>query len=412
MTLRSPDALTTHSATLDDAVVVDLIQRERPDSFDEFVCALPGVYPADARDTVLRMMSRNLLMPEVGTRLLTRKTVASEPYRHPLPPPHPLDFDWRFSPDAVSLLIDQIERGSEGGPVVLLGAPSVWIELKSRGLQPAALLDSGTHVRSFDDQESTDWPVYRLDVLRDPLPNLEARVVLLDPPWYREHIHSFLWAASQVGLEDSVVLMPFPARGTRPGVSEELNAVVSFADSLGLVLLQNVPGAVPYLSPPFEQASLETVGLPDLPRDWRRGDLLVFRLASRRNVGRPPCSIREEWDEFAFGAARLRVRRSPPSTRDPRLLKLVPHNILPSVSSRLALRSRVDVWTTCNRVFACQDTPSLSKLLAVHREGELRERAHERVQPPDRKLQRIVEQQIDTLIGLELEDLKRFGWAA
>src|SRR5262249_44034986 len=61
-----------------------------------------------------------------------------------LPVPHPLDYDWCFSPRAAETLPAAAERLSHGETVVLLGAPTVLCAVQERGRVPALSITTGS----------------------------------------------------------------------------------------------------------------------------------------------------------------------------------------------------------------------------------------------------------------------------
>lgn len=200
----------------------------------------------------------------------------------------------------------------------------------------------------------------------DPLPKVAAPVVVIDPPWYPEHVRLFLWAASQLCADDGTVLLSFPPAGTRPGVADERNDAVAYADEVGLVHEDIRRGELAYRSPPFERLALVAAGYADLPDDWRHGDLLVFRAIADRLAAPLPEPVVDDakWIAIPAGATRIKVRAS--DQRRPseapvasRLVSIVDGDVLPTVSRRDPRRAAVAVWTACNRVYACADVDVL-----------------------------------------------------
>lgn len=273
--------------------------------------------------------------------------------------PHPLDFDWRFSMSALQRL--ENEPGlTDSARLICLGAPSFYSYVK--GLTPGTvqLLDASP-------EGASDAPMGRiqLDLLRDELPCFRADAIVADPPWYPEHMRAFLWAARELCEKRGRVWLSAPGAGTRPGIEGERAELVSWARSLGLRLVKQRGGALPYLTPPFERNALRAEGIECVPAQWRHGDLLVFDVAQKNTRARPSvCSQGViAWEEVRVGQVRMRFRAWVTPRReervDPRPRQLVSGDVLPSVSRRAPPRAHAQIWTSGNRVFEC-DSPMIA----------------------------------------------------
>src|ERR1051326_6035265 len=73
-------------------------------NFPELVCSLPGVYPADA----VRAVGR--LCQELPPGWTLAGALSTAPAMNGWQVEHPLDFDWRFAPEAVRLLLDRCHK--------------------------------------------------------------------------------------------------------------------------------------------------------------------------------------------------------------------------------------------------------------------------------------------------------------
>ena len=68
-------------------------------SFSSLLAELPGVYPTAAMAGIRRLVKSGRISVELGRQLALQARAASNPtstYTE-LPPPHPLDFEWRFN---------------------------------------------------------------------------------------------------------------------------------------------------------------------------------------------------------------------------------------------------------------------------------------------------------------------------
>lgn len=339
--------------------------------WSDFLRCLPGVYPSDALAALRRIGLRDdvsaFTREAANTILIEARTSDDrppyQPWRtggRPLAVPHPLDFEWRFTPDSADALLDRCASVSNSAaPVVLIGAPTVFVRAVERG--------EGHRYTLLDKNRATvgrllgAYPraqAFVHDACVDPPPRCAADVSLLDPPWYDPHVRGFLWTASLSTRPGGTILLSLPPVGTRPGILEERAALFAWVRGLGLDLVDLEEGRIAYVSPPFEWNALSAEGIGGCPHDWRCGDLATLRLREDScEVERPAVApMADPWPEIEVRGVRVRfspssaVHDSPPS-----LLSIVPGDVLPSVSARDDRRQAATVWTSGNRVFACSN---------------------------------------------------------
>ncbi len=210
---------------------------------------------------------------------------------------------------------------------------------------------------------------FAVDLMRKPRLGERYATVLMDPPWYEEHIPRFLhFAAAALGANGHL-LMAMPAVGTRPSIAEENQRVLSVAEELGLELLSVSEGLIPYETPPFERSALRAAGIRNVAAEWRRGDLWLMRKVREEKAVWPGDVASENWQELRFGPVRVRV--APifgPEGADPSLHSILEGDVLPTVSRRDSRRALARVWTTCNRIFSCE-APDLLPALFLSASG-------------------------------------------
>jgi hypothetical protein len=389
-------------------------------SFDDLVYRLPGVYPTDARDALLRLEVSGGVSVAAVRRLQQRSPSVSDDLapRSDLPVPHPLDYDWRFSASTADHLAAVCERLSARKPIMLLGAPTVLSALQ-RGRVPAVLLDANPAIVGSFAHEGR-YQALQCDFRQDPLPRLVASVVLLDPPWYGEHELLFFWAAAQLCTPGAWALVCLPGEGTRPGVAGETARALRAARRWGLHVETHERGALGYVSPPFERNALGAAGLPNLPDEWRHGDLVVLRASGVPVRDPAPETMTTRWPEVAVGRVRFRLRPSdsaPFRRIRPRLTQVVEGDVLDSVSRRDPRRATVDVWTSGNRVFGCQSLGPLHSILQAVADGQptddvLMTALGRSLTGSERSNIRTAMDQICTLVSTETAELAAMGWAA
>jgi len=348
-------------------------------SFHQILLSLPGVYPSTAIASLERLASRDKIPEKVlldavkltsdrQCKQMTPESSGSGTIgRVVLPVPHPLDFDWRFGDKATDHLLGRcLELTDAEDCVVLLGTPSILARAIERDFpRKMVLFEGNPAVTDSLTRLAPEGSVFNCDLTGDELPQISAKLVICDSPWYMEYVKSFLWSARELCATDGYLLLSTTPAGTRPNVSGEWAMILEWADRLGFRLLSVECGVLPYISPPFERNALKAEGLHNIPGEWRSSNLALFVLRHKARIPRPPECLRDRsWREEVFQDVRIRIRedRDAAGPEDPTLKTIVPGDILPSVSRWDDRRRLVDVWTSGNRVFRC-DNPGLLCLI-------------------------------------------------
>jgi hypothetical protein len=352
--------------SLIETLVLDALARPI-EEFGALVKALPGIYPTDVYAALVRLAATSVLSASAVGRLLEGKPA---PLRHQtaatlLPAPHPLDYDWRFDePTSIRLAKRAQELGGDSGPLALLGVASILPHVRDRCT--VAFLDANPELVAVTRRIRPSTMAFLADIAVDKLPEVRASVVVADPPWYPEDMRAFIWAASNLSEDGGTLLLGAPPLELRPGMRTERDALVAWAQRCGYELMNVERGGLRYQSPGFEINALAAAGLPEVPLDWRVGELLSLRLIGPCRVRRPGRRGRHEWTNVSLDATSIRFRRleGRPATADPRLVRIVPGDVLPTVSRRDARRELAMVWTSGNRVFGCID-PEMAHAIAA-----------------------------------------------
>lgn len=327
-------------------------------SFAALLHRLPGVYPAALLASLDRLTSAKVIDPAIG--LLVHQQATSNGAgvvggRSLLPLPHPLDYEWRFTPDAARALLNRAaDLTRAGGDLLLFGTPGLAVEALTMPIgRRVAFLAENNNVtdRVLALNHATGSPL-AIAFCSAGLPRESADAVLLDPPWYLDFVRPMLAAAAHACRLGGVVLISLPPDGARPSAEADRQAAIAFARRLGLATIEHLPLAIGYETPFFERNALAVSGIYPPPQ-WRRGDLVVLRkvCASTRT---PPASStrRRDWTEASIGRMRLFVRRGAEGRSDEAsLISLVEGDILPAVSRRDPHRRLANVWTSGNRIF-------------------------------------------------------------
>jgi len=345
---------TTFEHTIDDWVSRSL--RDDRKDFRALVHSLPGIFPSEVLKSVCRLQRNRAIS---STKAQTIVNSAKQKAFHitsrslnNLLVPHPLDFDWRFDLQAVSHLTKICESISDF--VICLGTPSLFEHFRRRPKTRTMFVDSNlAAIKHFG--TSRFGEVVNCNCFSDPIPLVRSDVVVLDPPWYEQHSRAFLWVAAQMCNINGKVLISVPPIGTREGVASERIRLFDFARQLGLTVESIHEEVLPYETPHFEHNTLRKLGIHCLLGSWRCGTLVTFQKHFHNRVDRPVATEPHQWKEVSVFETRIRIRSVLRSrSDDPRLIPLVPGNVLNSVSRNNPIRTEVDVWTSGNRVFSCE----------------------------------------------------------
>ena len=351
--------------------VTDLL-KEGVSNFSDMLLALPGVYPSVVVASLRRIAEEGTLSRVGLTRILSqtrKKPIAtqSQPYHSiSLPVPHPLDFEWRFSGAASKHILARCSQlVNDNELITFLGTPSLFrTAIEEHFSGHFVFVGDKTIVSESLSTAVPDRKVLCCNVISDEQLPLLSSVVVLDPPWYEDYIYPFLWMATQCCKLDGHILISLPAEGTRPGIQHEWAVILKWAKTLGLSFFMREVSAVPYSSPFFEQNALKAEGICNYPREWRRGDLIIFKHTRRKETARPQIPQRDDWTEICLEDIRVRVRYSSESQfADPLLITITQGDILPSVSRKDPRRALADVWTSGNRIFGCKGTSIFAIIL-------------------------------------------------
>ena len=353
--------------------IIDAVESGVKD-FWQLTSALPGVYPTVAREALDRLFMESIVPRHVTVESPPPVSDSDLELEVPgLPRPHPLSSDWRFTRKTAADLLERVViSAGPTGTAALIGAPSVFV-LATREEAPCriTLLDQNPLLADWLPPSPPGIMFQCCDVKRDAVDIPSVQTVLADPPWYEDDAVGFLRTSARVCVDQGTVFLSFAADGVRPGIAEERQRIIDEANRLGLRFVGIEPLAVSYATPFFESNALRAAKFKHVPSAWRRGDLLLFRrnanvLPEEGNWTSDVCP----WREATINGISLRVRRDDRTAFvDPRLIQLVPGDILPTVSRREVLGETADVWTTGNRIFRCEGRNILLIILKALGEG-------------------------------------------
>jgi hypothetical protein len=252
----------------------------------------------------------------------------------------------------------------------ILGAPSLYKYLTDLGAS-VSLFDKNPQIveylRSAGYSTVTEVD---LTLSSEFLPQFHWAIA--DPPWYPEHYEGFMSAASDLIRPGGKLLLSVLPRLTRPSAISDRFFLIEAAQQLGFDLVEILPGALSYASPPFELEALREEGL--VLGNWRKGDLFSFILSLRGRVESDlPQRDDSYWTTVPLGRTTVRIRSllvdeseafdyRPASSSGSRLR---------SVSRRNLTRSEINVWTSRNIALIVSRPRILSEALTAIVDGTL-----------------------------------------
>jgi hypothetical protein len=384
--------------------------------FISLVTSLPGIYPKEIIDSLDRLASKRMIGSDIHLRISKdARTKPAIPLSleppNSIPPPHPLDFEWRFIEETIINLVKYCLSLSDSGDTIgLLGVPSLYKLVANNKLnRNFVLFDKNT----VDQQITVNYQAcISCDILVDKLPDLNsvAKIILTDPPWYLEYQRAFLWNASKICKLDGFLLMVTPKAGTRPEIPKEWQNVLDYSKKLGFKYLGNISDNIIYETPYFEKNALKSVGILNFPKNWRRADLAVFAKNKEKNIPQPSIICTSDWYKESYMGIRVRKHSNSKNFKDPKLVSILLGDVLPSVSRRDPRRGQADVWTSGNRIFTCSGTNVLHQILCAMDVGSslyvnIESMIGRKLKRREKSLISITKQQIDNIIKLERKEL-------
>jgi hypothetical protein len=268
--------------------------------------------------------------------------------------PHPLDYEWRYTPQTIE---DLVRLANGAVRCLCIGVPSVARRFEAEG----------RNVILVDRQPMQGVAHHlRVDPSYEGPPAGKFDFVYVDPPWYPEVLRRWLgWAAAVADRRATIVCSLWPV-STRPSATDEHEDLFHWL--AGWTDVQVTRAALGYESPPFEMAAESPA---TRPLGQRRGDRLELRPFAAVDLP-PALPATERWLRLVFGNYQLGLRESP-SHGAPPLIRPHPlaHGwIWPSVSRRAHGRDAIDLWSSHNEVAIVDEAGDLGRLLLTLRDGK------------------------------------------
>ena len=362
----SYQSMTTYQRDIDRWIIG--AYRVGAQDFWHLVSMLPAVYPTVVQQAVERLIAASSIPAHLAVERPTWDSSGASGAEVPgLPTPNPLACDWRYTKDTAGELLERVVASTDPTQTVaLLGSPSVYKMAAIReSPRQFILLDQNGSLPIDDPQSLVGSQFRRCDMQHDEIDLPRVQVVLADPPWYEDETLAFLRTSACICADQGKVLLSSAPDGVRPGIREERERIIAGAAKSGLRFLGIERLVLSYTTPFFEHNALRAAGFAHVAPNWRRGDLLIFERTGDALPGpMNPIAHSAEWVQADVRMATVWVRsKDQPDFIDPRLVRLVQGDILPTVSRRDDRREAADVWTAGNRIYRCDGSHILSIIL-------------------------------------------------
>jgi len=248
--------------------------------FYSLVRYLPGIYPNE----VLLSLERLALNKKISLKNFhkinkdSKKVSSIELLNIPTTtqPPHPLDFEWRFTDKTVLNLAKYCLSLSDPGDTIgLLGVPSLYRLVYNNNLnRKFFLFDKNPIDQEIKVDFSRCIPCDLGDLRLTVVQSQKSFSWIL--PGTLNITGLFSGNATKICEEYGLILMVTPKEGTRPNIKEEWREILNFSKQIGLGYLGVSPENIIYDAPYFERNALKAAGILNFPRDWRQANLSVF----------------------------------------------------------------------------------------------------------------------------------------
>lgn len=271
---------------------------------------------------------------------------------------------WWFDSCAYEKLINLAnELLPKGGKPLFLGAPTL-------GFAFSEVLQLYTTIADIDFEilSSINRPFFRwnecveYDVNHTIPKGLRNQfdLVWIDPPWASRIFTLFVLRSIQFASKDAYIVVAFPQILTRPRVKIELDALLRFLSSIGVIKIQRLTDSTQYSVPLFEKRAYEQEGI-SIDSPWRKGDLIIFKKTNCNDNGLETTledipKERRFWNQCRYGKNRVFFEKKNGRNLEKRKLQYSPcfkNPILPSVSSRKKYWEFANLITTENHGLCC-----------------------------------------------------------
>lgn len=344
--------------------------------FREVVYRAKGVYPTEVLESLKRLAKKNIISDNQLRNYIQQAHCFSlnlgsgESFF-----PHYLDSDWRFCQSGLEKLAELIDKQvvKENMTIAFVGTPKLFLYYINNINNGARCILYDKNASEYEKNKIKDGECYECVIPEkfDSHGLKSADIIILDPPWYLEKTIDFLDIANQISALGTMIFCVIPPIYTRPTILEERDIIKNFCESKGLWVKSIENAVARYVTPQFEANSLRVNGIFCDLNDWRVGDVLTIEKKVSFNTNQKlHSSITHEvsfWKEIEIKKVRIKYKQTKSdisiSRYDIDIDSIFQDDVYPSVSKRYQTDFDINVWTSGNRVFHCNNIPLLEIIL-------------------------------------------------
>jgi len=359
-------------------------------NFYELVSIMKGVHPIEIRDSIKRLyescsINENQYMKIFSSMDITPNEIITDDIND-LPVPHQMDYDWRFSKSGLLSFINRITciiSSENVKSIAFIGSPSLF-----KYYSDNTALDIQFYLIDFNASKHMESSYLRsnfkvlncnvnYEMIDDYYKDIVVDMVVMDPPWYIRYYKRIFEVCSYICNVGATVLGVFPPKYTRHTIISEITELSQFIDTLGFDTLCFHEHSITYSTPPFESNVLKVNGINNYPQNWRVGDLFEVKRMRNTILEQEDNYLEIEakkWQEVSIGVIRVKLLQHTVNKDKIFSIKvkhLYPKDIYPSVSSRFVGSEKINVWTSGNRVYNCNNIPLLKLIIADYKNQNL-----------------------------------------
>lgn len=360
-----------------DKIILGLV-RNNPD-FYFLMKSRKGIHPIDIKMSLCRLYKKKKISATLFRSIMKSardkgKVVAEDD--NLLPVPHLLDYDWRFSSEGIEKMVSLINKNCKrsNSVIVFVGTPSLFKMYfsKKETRNKYILIDKNAdkHVH-YITRCAQNFSYVKCDIMERKTIDIRADLVIMDPPWYLNYNKLFFQFAESLITIGGRIICVLPPKYTRKRIEEELKELKQFINDYGMTIELYLKNKVSYNTPPFERNVLRENGIYCMPKGWRTGDILIAKKTENRKANQDIITIPESgWEEINIGIVRYKLKTNYDleiKSFDLHIENIYSNNIYPSVKrSRTRDEKKINVWTSGNRVFYCDNIQLLYYILLVY----------------------------------------------
>ncbi|HML66722.1 MAG TPA: hypothetical protein PKC55_18000 [Dysgonomonas sp.] len=268
--------------------------------------------------------------------------------------PNPIDFDWRFTDDSVSDILNLIEISKNN--IGCFGVPSVFRKIVTHS--DTILFDINPFLK--DELPDCKNRIIVADLNFEKIIGYEFDIIIMDPPWYtNSFINWFKQAINNLKSGGTIFTTKIPSL-VRPSAVKDWESIIN---KINLYLsTEKKEIDILYKTPLFEIESYKSIGLMNIG-DWRKAEFVSFKLINKE-ILEFEIEPKNNWERYKFGNKTVSIK----ITDNNQEIKIIPpypdgSYILKSVSNRDEYKKKINFITSRNKALIIQGTIKVNSFL-------------------------------------------------